>query len=268
MELEELYFTQSSLSRLVRQLRGDMSQREVAEQVGVAQSNVSEVENRPGVRPGTALTIIEELSDFRFEEEPRYKVRKHPRRDLSGETFESLAYHLRLLFYLSYRKCSLIDIQNEFPGYPSDESGPFVETEDFRIEVDPLCEGASMALQDLFVDQLVDFSTFDVYTLDKLRSRLRRKYQRMAEEDESVESRFSEEQIEVAVEYMVNRDPGVQPKDCWYIEDGSKVDLEGRGVYCSINMTEEGEKLVHEGFKNLNVKFRKEAINETVRVKE
>lgn len=264
MEIEELYFTQSSLSRLARQLRGDMSQREVAEQVGVAQSNVSEVENRPGVRPGTALKIIEGLSDFEFEEEPRYKVKNHPSRDLSGGIFESLAYHLRLLFYLSYRKCSLIDIQNEFPGYPSDESGPFVETNDFRIEVDPLCEGASTALQDLFIDEFVSLGTFDVYTLEELRKRLRRKYQRMMKGDESGQSRFSEEQIESAIDHMVDRDPGVQPEGCWYTKNGERIDLEGKGIYCSILLTDKAKEMVHNTFGSLQDRFRKESVKQAV----
>lgn len=262
MEFEESYFVKSSLSKLVRRVRGSKSQGDVVEKTGVAQPNISKIENNPGSLPGVAIEVIEKLSDYQFEEEPRYKVRHHRTRELTSDVFESLAYHLRLLFYMKYRgsgSSDLVAIGGEFPGHPFEGSGPRVETEERKIQVGNLCEGASMALEDLLTESLVDFRKFEVFSLEERREELRRWYRNVGK---TRSNGFSESQIQSFVDQAVKSKVGVQPEGTWYVDNGEQIDLEGKGINCSFQLTNEGRKIVTETFGSLFERLRPEWIKQ------
>ncbi len=245
IDFEELYFTPDSLSRLARKLRGSMSQREVADKANVSQSNVSKVENDPGSRPETAVRIIEAISDYKFAGAPRYRIAHRPGRDFSGDTYESLAYHLRVLFFISWKARSLMEIRDQYPG--RDQKGRYVETGKMRLKVGTMSKGAVVALQDLLERNLLDYS-IDAYSFEERWAALRLKYKKMADggrEGGNPGLGLSEAQIEAAIEEALSSEPGEQGPDCYYLgDDGKEISLEGKAAYCSFSTTSDGQVVV------------------------
>jgi len=240
LEHPETYLSPSDLRALsiASRKRKNMKQRDVADAIGTTSSNVSQAENDPEGRAHTLIRILEEITDYRFDEDPRFKLIKCPRRELNGDTFESLSYHLRVLFFMDWGACTLGDLQNQFPGYPQKENEPHIETDRMRLKVGSTSKGAAIALQDLLQENLVEHGGLDVYSQEEQSDRLKRKYQQKLGDE------LSKEQIEAAVETVLDSDPGQQGPGCWLLDDGEKVDLEGKAVYCSFTLTKAGRSII------------------------
>lgn len=240
LEQPETYLSPSDLRDFVIESRKqkDLKQKDIADAIDTTPSNISQAENNPEGRAPTLIRILEEITDYRFDENPRFKITECPERELNGETFESLSYHLRVLFFMHWGACALGDLQNQFPGYPEKGDEPHIETDEMRLRVGPVSNGAAIALQDLLRDGLVRREGFDVYSQKEQRERLKRTYQRQ------IGAELSKGQIEAAVEAALANDPGQQGHDCWYMKDGEKLSLDGKAVYCSFTLAEAGRSVI------------------------
>lgn len=222
------------------------NQGEVAEMLGISQSNLSEAENNPASRAKTLVRVIESLSDFRFEQDPLYKTEHNPDRDLSGETFESLYYHMPLLFYLCHRQsCHLLDLQSQFPDYSSEGVQRYIETDSVEgrekvcLGVGMLNVGATGALQDLLDEGLAGIGEFEVYGRNDFRDLVAR--YRSNRSGTRPWDGFKN------VHYHISNTPGAQGENCWYVnKSGDQISLEGKGVYVSFHPTENAQEIVEE----------------------
>jgi transcriptional regulator with XRE-family HTH domain len=243
-DFEEHYLSPDSIGNLagrVRRIR-NLSQEEVASRLGIAQSNVSEAENHPERRPGTAIRIIESLSGLRFEKEPRYKI-KDPNRDLTGERFESLAYHLRILSYLHFSPRSLADIRDQFPGYSS-EGSRYIETSEMHLRIGDLSRGATIALEDLLSEGLIKFDAFKVTSRKERRNQFREEMQNPEEERLGYFGEQTKRTMENAADLDLASRWEKQDSECWYEDSGRKVDLGGKWISCFLSLSEDGETII------------------------
>lgn len=241
------YLSPSDLRNLAIELRKrrDWSQEDVGDIVGISRSNVSDAENNPSSRVNTLVRIVEEISEYQFEEEPRRKVSRNPHRDFSGGVFERLQYHMPMLFYFHhYRSCHLLDLQLQFLDYSAPENeGTYIRTksvnglEEVRLHAGTMDEGAAEALQDLLDEGLVRIDELNVYKERDYRRLATRYLKNMSRTDPFAQSRPK-------YRNQIGGTPGTQKEGCWRIVDGEKETLEGRGVYLTFLADSEVTEIV------------------------
>jgi transcriptional regulator with XRE-family HTH domain len=239
VNLDELYVPLSALGARIARCRREQgkSQAEVADALGIGQSDVSLAENHPTERPATAHRLAQALCGLDLDDEPHYRIETHPTRDRDSPTFDGLAYHLRLLFSVDgypSQSCLLADLARQFPAH-ADAPARTLDTPSLRCAVGSMSEGAVQALDDLLTDGLLAVEALDAAPPDAAPAARRSRLEAAG---------FSARQVEAALGRVGAGTPTPQPAGFQYRpDDDPTVDLGGRLLTVSFGLTEPGDAL-------------------------